>query len=606
MNGKSLIFVVLAAPCLLPPASIRAQDYGHDGKSMVPIRSLAVEYTIHGTVKPESSLIRCQMDLLYRNLSSDTLQALYIRLPRRSVVTGTGVLRPSCHVDSILMYGVPTRPDSVSSDSSLIRIRFSRRLAPGGTVSFLTSFETSVDGLSQSIKRKGAMVVSEHWLPEVCAFRDGHWFLPSARTPSTHPQVGQYNVALTIDSSYTIAAPGELLNEQEFYGLLPPRREDTVSIDVAGVRKPGIGSAVFKPAFTNGKKTYAWRLRSGTAFPIALGQSMAIDRIALQGPIVETYYGRKSGKWKGTYARQAADLVGRCEKMLGQCPRQKLAIAQGQIEQPLALSSGLIVLPEREKKINGLEVPLAIGIARCWLPDILHGDDGTETALADGIAAYVGYGLVDDPNLSYDYLQSLRLHNERMTDESSRDWAEFISVPSWLHILSRTSSDSVVLAAIRNFCSKYQFVGAMPVDFQETLKSEAAGDLDWFCNQWDRPISAFDYRLTDIACIPKGDSFTTTVTISRGTSPAVPLEIGYIISDSDTLFDQVSYRDLDSATDSYTAHCVSKQPAKAAILDPHVWIPDINRSHNWVPIDQGYRCRPATPTFPPYRILEGR
>ncbi len=605
MKLKRLILVLGALICSTLPVSALAQDFRHDGKSMVPITQLAVEYTVHGTVQPESSLVRCQMDLLYRNISTDTLHELYLRLPQRPVGTGPGVSRSACHIDSILMYGVPVRPDSASLDGSPLRIRFSRPLLSGGTVPFLISFETTIESLHQPLKKKGAMIVVDHWLPEACARKDGRWFLPHVGDCEIPAEIGQYDVALTIDSSFAIAAPGELLNEKEFYGFLPPSGTDTVLVDVADSRRPNPGPTIFRPVFTNGRKTYAWRLRSGTSFPIAVGQSVAVDRIALKGTVVETYYGRKSNQWGGTLVRQAAELVVKCEKLLGQCPKQKLAIAQAQIKQPYTFSSGLNLLPEHENKVTRLVTPLAIGIARCWLPDILPGDNQVDSVLASGLAAYIGYSLVD-PNQTLNYLKSLHLDSHPTAERSYREGQEFINVPSWLHVLQHTCSDSVFWAGIRNFCSESRTSSASPVDFQKFLNSAVAGDLNWFFQQWDRPTTSFDYSLTGAACQQMKDSFVTVVTMARGKSPAVPLELGYIFSDSDTLFARVSYRDVDSAGSPYSIQQVSKLPVKAVVLDPHVWLPDSNRNNNCVPIDKGYRCRSVTPTFPPYRVLEGR
>ncbi len=573
---------------------------------MVPITPLAVEYTVHGTVKPESSLIRCQMDVLYRNLSADTLRALYIRLPARLTAAGASGSRSTCHIDSILMFGVPTLPDSVSSDSALLRIRFTRPLGPEGTIPFLVSFETSSENLNKSLGNKGTMVVCDRWMPEVCALEDGHWILPHAGNEDVPAECGEYNVALTIDSSFTIAAPGELLNERELYGFLPPAGADTVLVDVAGPRGKAAGPLGYKPVFTNGMKTYAWRLRYGSSFPVVVGQSVAVDRIASKGLTLETYYGRKSAKLQGTLIRQAANLVAKVEKLLGPCPRQKLVITQADVKQPRALSSGIILMPAHENKTSGLLVALAIDMARIWLPDILPDAEGRDGLLADGIAAYVGYSLVDDSELSFDYLKSMRLDGKGTASENYRGWEKFITIPSWLHILSKTTSDSVVWSGIRNFCSEYQTANASRAEFQRTLRAAAAGDLNWWYKLRDRSLVSIDYSLTKVACHPAKDSFVTAATIVRGNSPAVPLEIGYITTDSDTLFERVTYRDMDSAAGTYTVQYVSKLSVKAVVLDPHQWLPDSNRGNNCVPIDKGYRCRSIIPSFPPFRFIDGR
>ena len=173
-----------------------------------------------------------------------------------------------------------------------------------------------------------------HWYPEICARAGGVWYLPDHRRPdSSIGEFADYNVDLRIDSSWSAAFPGELINDKQHFGLVPPPEDTAVQQDILANYSQIPNGERYTPVFEKGLKEYYIKSRSETGFPIVLYRNLVYDRAVADSVSIEVAYShRQQKRWAGTIASEAAAFVRACSGRLGRPEPNRIAIAPGHIE----------------------------------------------------------------------------------------------------------------------------------------------------------------------------------------------------------------------------------------------------------------------------------
>jgi hypothetical protein len=292
------------------------------------------------------------MELEYRNISKDTLSEIHFTLDK------------SCRIDSILYYGSPLTEDALTYDSSILKVSLPQKLVSGETGFFLMSFETKLAPTSAASSGENLSVTYGNWCPRVCIYRDGQWYCDK-----NHGEYADYNVYLEIDSSYSIAHPGELWNKKEHYGLLPTAADDTIYVDLLNEHSLGLNGVKYYPTFEGGVKRYSIRARNVTGFPFVVGTEFLRDRTSVGSLTIEVCYPQEvKAIWAGFVARSVVGLVRQLQKRLGDFLHHNLTIVAGDASHPHLNTQQLIVLPSSITDTDSLYTALAGGLANCWPP----------------------------------------------------------------------------------------------------------------------------------------------------------------------------------------------------------------------------------------------
>jgi hypothetical protein len=615
---------ILGIACLtLLAGAVAAQERsGRNGDTPVPL--WRAEYAIKADIRPDSSLIRCSLGFTYRNLSPDTIRQLYLQVPPGTQMASRKEDAPQrmfpaasdgdlCVIDSISFDGVPIRDDSIVIDSSVMRLRLRNPLPPRGSAYFLIVFSNRMKELNGKRLSGGELSVCAGWYPSMCVYREGKWLVnENLVVPSG--EMARFEVVMSIDSAYTIAAPGEFVNEKLHFGYLPPPGSDTLLVNITGTfRKPG-GEPVFRPIFEGGRKTYAWRLDGADGFSFAVGKNPEIDRLALNDVTIESYYeSQVADSWQRTVIEEAADDIALLDSLLGRCPESRIVVVHGELDHAYRLPGGMIVVPDW--KSSGHRVQLALGLVELWFPPLVLNDSICVSVISKGLAANAAYGILTTrPGMKADDLatrflaQGLGLTAIRPHKDLQQQmlWDELISVPAWCHMLQVYLGDSLFWSRMKRFVRESRTSYPTLADCQKTLAGGDTGNLSWFFDQWRRPVSSFDYKLKSAVCWDSGGSFVTETVLDRGGSPSVPVQIAYVLSPTDTIVVSLPVTAIDTANPQVTLRQTTDQPVQAVVADPHATLPDVQRGNNCIRCAQGkVKCKTPISRFPAYRLLEG-
>jgi hypothetical protein len=603
-------FVAVGLVGIITASAALSQHHTHEHPT-VPLHIPKIGYTIKAEVVPESLLVRGQMELEYRNFSDDTLSEIYFRLH-----LNTHSLNGYCRIDSMLYYGVPLTEDNISIDNAYMKISLPSKLAPEATGFFLIAFESRAASLYASSLDKGHdrghYVAFYRWYPCVCPYKDGRWYTDQyIGYDQSTGEYALYNVALQIDSAYSIAHPGQLLNEKEHYGFLPKGVDDTVYVDLVNKHSLDFGGVRYHPEFPSGYKRYFVRARNAIGFSFVVGPQFIRDRTYRDSLTIEVCYGKGEQKvWGGFVARSARGLIRQYEKWLGKFPHNNLTVVAGEGLEENHRSQQFLVLPTNITDSSLLYATLAVELANCWLSPALPDSGGAGQWFDEGLAYYVAIRALYDSFGTEGY-EMIREHRKLMTKrlnkkERSRQFVArvFHELPSQTHALRFLVGDSILREALQEDVRRFRYEFPYATDFLDIVKELTDQRECINFNDWASAGGVFDCGVSKVKTERTEGGYGVSFEVKNFGSSVMPVEIGYVISVTDTVYDTLMHDQLPGHTISSTIHRTIPTRIKAVVLDPNYLLPDVDRNNNYsFTLPLRFRYRPPETLFPPFDDL---
>lgn len=366
---RVLLSLITVAVVMLLATAASAQTHEHqhpDLRNMKPRQLPPVQVRFRGELIPDSSLVRGLMEIEFTNRTEDTLAdiRMFTGVPivyRRD--STTIVEPPNLLLDSMLYRGVPLSETELKIDGRTIIATLPQPLKPGERAFFIMTFTTQMNLIGGSDG-----VVYTGWYPKVAAYHDGRWYTPTdSLIDQAAPSFADYQVSIGVDSVWHLVYPGELVNNKEHYGLLPPEHNDSIYVDIVHQHQQSYAGKTYKPTFEGGKKNYFIRSNNDIDFSIVAQQGLLRDRAYVDSLTIEVCYPPElADVWAGFVAAEAAKLVRASISKFGPLPFHYLRIVP--TNHPLTTdgSPQIITLPDDLQDRDELKTALATQVSRCW------------------------------------------------------------------------------------------------------------------------------------------------------------------------------------------------------------------------------------------------
>ncbi|MDH4155677.1 MAG: hypothetical protein OEW00_00170 [candidate division Zixibacteria bacterium] len=611
---KTTIFTIF-----LPLITTGAQL--HQDRHLAPPPNVPkASYNIRATIDATNLAITGELDLDFRNASPDTLDEIWLQVPVNhdrpvSFPFETIANGPYCRIDSILYRGVPLKADEVDIDADLVKIALPQPLAPDERASFLISFESRMSPVTQSAQ----CTHLSGWYPLLSVYKNGKWYCN--RDPSSVETVGEfadYNVLLRLDSAYTLAAAGRLLNDREHLGFLPKPAADTVFTDVAN--PDGQLSTEYRasPVIRDGRKTFVIRAASSPGFSLVIAPDLIRDRAYLGTRMVEVCYDAEVAPlWKGFVARTAAQVIRHLEQVIGKPPADTLTIVAGSPRYPVQQSRHMIIVPRDIKDQNTLAAALALELAAAWFtPTVLtrtgaiQADNRAHAVYAAAMILYKIYGR-DGFDMVAKYHKRLPRFSYEGPGESAKNTAAFQTnyslLPLQLYMLRFVIGEKDLWRSLKKLASDFRYAYPNESDLPRVVYETTGADLGWFFEQWQSAEFAFDLGIDRVEARVVGPEHLLWYEVVNGGSALLPVEVGFVLSTADTVYDTLSYDDLNRGPSPVEFTALLPSRPRAVILDPNHYSPDNDRSNNYRFLrPQRFRYAPPRGVFPGIEQMEKR
>lgn len=534
-----------------PPSATR----GADGRPTSTYWQQHIAYDIDATLDVERRVINAQAELRYTNNAPQALDAIWFEIsPEATTKDAIAHRSATINVDSASVRDLrglreqeerggglvvssvadsEDRPLAFEARGTQLRVALPRPLASGQTVRIKLAWRVALVDLDRKGGRTGYMLLSSgdpifhiaQWYPQPVAFTDyGGWRnVPFVDHGEFAPELGDYNVSLTLPAGQLVAATGVLTNEADV--LTGVERTRLARLRQGKVTE--IVTAAEAATKRRSSETRTWRFAARNVRDFALAASLRYRWDAtLAGTsavrAMTFYPSEASALWRPLALPaigHALDVYGR---MTFDYPYPVVQAAfgpnDGMEHTMLAFSryppDGPNGTYSRERKRDFLWV-LTHEVGHNWFPLIVNSDERAWTWMDEGLTSYLETLATLEWSGDYTTRPNLpaMLGAEREATGRQPPMTPANAVvdlfPTQYHrpaaalqvlrelVLGRETFDR----AFRAYARAWMFKRPTPGDFFRTINQESGADLDWFWRAWFFSTDHVDLSLERVAAL---------------------------------------------------------------------------------------------------------
>lgn len=478
--------------------------------------------------------------LVYHNNSPDELRTMFFHLyfnafrpgsemdvrsrtipdPDSRVGSRIAALRPeemgSLVVTRLSQDGAPCTLEHLGT---VLKVYLVEPLPPGGTTTLDLGFNGQVPvqiRRSGRDNREGISYSMTQWYPKVAAYDRRGWHAEPYVGREFYGEFGDLDVAITIDSSFTVAATGVLQNAQEIgHGYGPAN---------ARIKRP-----------SGARNT--WRFKALNVHDFAWAADPDYVHVTAQvpdGPLLRFFYQDDPVERKA-WENMPAAMVRSFQYMnehFGRYPYPEFTFAQGGdggMEYPMLT---LVV---------GRRSPIGVGVHESnhnWFYGVLASDEGsypwmdegfTEYATSEVMAhlgyvkgdphadAYAGYFMLNDSSVN----EPMSIHADHYNTNLAYGVTAYSKGEMLLSQLRGVVGEVTFEQGMLDYFNACTFKHPDPVDFERAMEKRSGMELGWYFDEWTRTTRSLDYAVDTL--IASGDS--TIITLRNNGGMIMPVDV---------------------------------------------------------------------------------
>ncbi|MCB2198066.1 M1 family metallopeptidase [bacterium] len=544
-----------------------------------------VNYQLDVTLDEPTRSIGGTALIEYINHSPDTLAALWFRLPPAALQAGSYVDRFDFPEDAgrfsrlapdhfanlttgeVRVDGEAARFDQ---DFSIGLLSLDQSLLPGDTAHVVLPFTTRfpTGGASVRIGYIAGQFKGAYWYPMICPYTPQYGWTVNRYfgTGEAYGEFGDFDLRYTVPAGMIVASTGYLVNESE---VLPPDRLDALSIHSPSPLDE-----------RQGTETWHYRAEQVPDVAFAMDRRFLIDRIDF-GHFESWSFVRRENKekWQGV-AELCGWTIQQLEEVYGSYPWPRVMASDSwsAMEYPmLTMMSG---------SLEGSEYVFIHEVVHNYTPMILHSNSVDVQALDEGFTTFVEHLLTkrwyqSDFNRKRTY--SRGLFKERMLVEDhvvrgtepyltavlagedlpmvrGGDIAHYYSLlrvssyyktPVMLNALRYVVGEETFFAGMRQFYADNKLSHPDELDMVNSFSNGTGQPLGWFFKQFLYSSDDIDYGIRDVQIAPLEQSWQVKGTVVRKAGVRLPVRLGILTTEQDTLFGEISFLSTDPPLDGY-------------------------------------------------------
>lgn len=373
--------------------------------------------------------------------------------------------------------------------------------------------------------REGVAYSMTQWYPKVAAYDDRGWHTDPYVGREFYGEWGSYDLFITLDSAYTVACTGVLMNPGEAGHGYAPR---TVPV-------------------RNGRIT--WHFRADQVHDVAWAADKDYMHTTAQvpdGPLLRFFHKAGSGL-DSVWAQLPAYMVKAFQFMntgFGKYPWPEYVIAQGGdggMEYPMLT---LITGQRRLGSLVGVSVHESV---HSWYYGVLANDEGHYPWMDEGATEYAGskvmahlFGEEGDPHTAaYDGYRTLvpykdhepmSVHGDHFLTNRAYGVTAYNKGEMLLHQLGVVIGDATLRKGLLRYYDACAFKHPRPVDLELSMEKASGLQLDWYFDQWMNTTRLLDLAIGRVE--EAGDS--TVIVIERRGDMVMPVDLEVVTRDGRT------------------------------------------------------------------------
>ncbi|MEC9195823.1 MAG: M1 family metallopeptidase [Bacteroidota bacterium] len=526
MKTKTCLFILLSLSL-----SAYSQNYWQQ----------AVDYKMVVDIDVKTFKYSGEQELLYTNNSPDSLKKVFYHLYFNAFQPGSEMSeriktgkdknkRFLIDIDSLKPNEVGyLKVSNLKQDGNVLKhelsetileVLLSKPLMPGETTKLTLNFEGQVPKLVRRAGRnssEGVALSMAQWYPKLAEYDYEGWNAEPYLGREFHGVWGDFDVTLTLDKKYVVAASGYLQNPDEV----------------------GHGYSEKKGKSKKGK--LRWHFVAPRVHDFTWSADPEYIHDTHMGPnnvLLHFFYKdnpKYNENWKNLQPK-TAELMRFFNQTIGEYPYRQYTVAQGGDG---GMEYAMLTLITGNRGFESLVGVTAHELAHSWFQHVLATNEMKYEWMDEGFTTYISTlakdRILDQNNFfplqrSYDgyfYLVRSGKEQPQQTNANRYDYnlAYEISAYSkgsvFLSQLGYIIGEDKLSKTLKEYYRMHQFKHPVPNDFRRVAERVSGIQLKWYLTDWTQTTNTIDYGIKSI----KADGARTLINIERIGSMPMPLEV---------------------------------------------------------------------------------
>ena len=402
------------------------------------------------------------------------------------------------------------RPATLTHLGTILRADLAKPILPGKSTRIALAFDGQVPVQIRRSGRNNAEGVAytmTQWFPKVAAFDHAGWHADPYVGREFYGEWGDYDVTITLDSAYTVAATGTLQNAERI----------------------GHGYPTTKPVKRPAGDKLSWRFVAENVHDFAWAADDAYVHTTIQvpdGPLLHFFRipdTESAAAWSEfpSYMVRSFQYMNRT---FGRYPWPQFSFVQGGdggMEYPMLT---MITGKRRLGSLVGVSVHESV---HSWYYGVLASNESRFPWMDEGFTEYASSMVMqdlfpreEDPHasafLGYAALagseahEPMSLHADHYTTNGAYGATAYSKGELFLHQLGYVIGDRTLMDGLLRYYNTCKFKHPEPIDVQRVMEKESGLELDWYFSEWINTTREVDYAIS--AVLGRNDSIEVTLT----------------------------------------------------------------------------------------------
>ena len=501
-----------------------------------------VDYTMTVDMDVETYQYKGHQKLIYTNHSPDTLQKVFYHLYFNAFKPGSDMaVRQDNGADRNTRLGIDLddiRPEdegrlwvknlkqdgvavTTEWEETILEVTLAEPLAPGQKTILTLDFEGQVPQIVRRAGKnseEGVALSMAQWYPKMVEYDYDGWNAEPYIGREYHGVWGNFDVTLTLDKSYLVAASGYLQNADEI----------------------GYGYAErSKPKAKKGKVSWHFIAPRVHDFTWAADPDYIHDTYpGPNGVTLHFFYKNNPDiieNWKKLQPK-TAELMRFYNNTIGEYPYRQYTVAQGGDG---GMEYAMLTLITGERKFGSLFGVTAHELAHSWFQHVLATNEMKHEWMDEGFTSYISTlakDLILEENKAFplegSYLRYMNLattgiempqatNANRYKHNRAYEFTAYSKGAVFLAQLGYVIGPQKLADALKLYYERHQFSHPTPNDFRRAAEKVSGIQLKWYLTDWTQTTNTIDYGIT---AVEEKDG-KTILSLKRKELMPMPLDI---------------------------------------------------------------------------------
>ncbi len=514
-----------------------------------------IDYTMDVSMNVEDFTYKGSSTVQYTNHSPDTLTRVFFHLyfnafrpgsdmdarlqsisdPDNRMVTENKESRISVLSEDEMGYLRVTQitqnqgaPLKTSHEETILVVDLQTPLLPQSSTTLNLDFEGQVPlqiRRSGRNSEEGVALSMSQWYPKMVEYDHEGWHDYPYIAREFHGVWGDFDVKLTLDKNYTVAATGYLQNADEI----------------------GHGYSDQEVRIRKNQKNLTWHFKADNVhdFMWAADPEYVHDRLVTADDVtLHFFYKNKpelAENWKNLQSK-TEEAMNFFNEHVGNYPYKQYSVVQGGDG---GMEYAMATLITGDRPFPSLVGVMVHELAHSWFQHVLATNEGKHSWMDEGFTSYISSLCMNSlmgRNQEHPYAGSYRgyyalveskmeepqtTHSDRYDKNFAYSIAAYSKGSVFLAQLGYIIGKDALAKTLKRYYADYQFTHPTPNDFIRTAEKVSGAHLGWYLNDFTKTTKTIDYAIESV----KPGSTGAAIELKRIGGIGMPIDLVVSLND---------------------------------------------------------------------------